>query len=65
MAELEEMIAEILHELDDMSPEDIEEIRTEWLAELKKSNPKSYEKVANFVNVVSDVAISRAKRAVA
>lgn len=36
MAELEEMIAEILHELDDMSPEDIEEIRTEWLVELKK-----------------------------
>lgn len=32
---------------------------------IEKSNPKSYEKVANFVNVVSDVAISRAKRAVA
>lgn len=29
---------------------------------IEKSNPKSYEKVANFVNVVSDVAISRAKR---
>lgn len=62
MTEVERMIGEILHEMDDMSPEDIEELRGEWLAAMKERNPKSYEKVVHFIDSVCDVAINRAKR---
>ena len=65
MSELEKEIKELLFELDGMSPGTIDELRNEWLADLKKRDPQHYEKVAKFVNIVSDVAIDRAKRRLA
>lgn len=65
MSELEKEIKELLFELDGMSPVTIDELRNEWLTDLKKRDPQHYEKVAKFVNIVSDVAIDRAKRRLA
>ena len=65
MSELEKEIKKLLFELDGMSPVTIDELRNEWLADLKKRDPQHYEKVAKFVNIVSDVAIDRAKRRLA
>lgn len=62
MNEVERMVGEILHEMYDMSPKEIEELRVEWMAAMKERNPKSYEKVAHFIDSVCDVAINRAKR---
>lgn len=62
---LEKMVEELLFELDGMPPVKINELRNEWLADLRKRDPQHYDKIAKFVNIVSDVAIERAKRRLA
>ena len=61
MSEVEKITVELLKEMDDMSPETIENFRKEWFErlELRKIRNK---KVDNYVNAVCDVAINRAKR---
>ena len=47
-----------------MTPEEIEQLRTEWVEEIvnRRAELKSFEDVTNYVNAVCDVAISRAKK---
>lgn len=61
---LDEMTKTFLHELDGMTPEEIEQLRTEWVEEIvnRRAELKSFEAVTNYVNAVCDVAISRAKK---
>ena len=59
MTEVERMTVELLEEMDDMSPEDIENFRREWFEKLE---PEQIRKVDDYVNAVCDVAISRAKK---
>ncbi len=64
---LDEMTKEFLLKLDGIAPEEIKQIKTEWLKELtdKKSELKNFESAVNYVNAVCDVAINRAKRKMA
>ena len=66
MTEAETMTMELLKEMDDMSPEAIENVRREWFEKSESSRIRS-EKVDNYVNTICDVAIARAlkRRAVA
>ena len=64
MTEVERMTAELLEEMDDMSPEDIENFRREWFEKLEPEQIRN-EKVDDYVNAVCDVAISRAKKRLA
>lgn len=61
MTEVERMTVELLEEMDDMSPEDIENFRREWFEKLEPEQIRN-EKVDDYVNAVCDVAISRAKK---
>lgn len=64
---LDEMTKEFLLKLDGIAPEEIKQIKTEWLKGLtdKKSELKNFESAVNYVNAVCDVAINRAKRKMA
>lgn len=62
MTEAEKLTIELLNELDGMSPEIIEEIRTEWIDQLKAGDAERYQGVEDFVNAVCDVAIDRAEK---
>ena len=64
MTEVERMTVELLKEMDDMLPEDIENFRKEWFEKLEPGQIRN-EKVDNYVNTVCDVAINRAKRRLA
>ncbi|MBO5371977.1 MAG: hypothetical protein J6A75_04555 [Lachnospiraceae bacterium] len=66
MNEMEKLIAELLHEMDDMSAEVIEEIKDTWLEQLKieLNSTERFQRIEKFVNVVCDVAIDRANRKV-
>lgn len=64
MTEIERMTVELLKEMDDMLPEDIENFRKEWFEKLEPGQIRN-EKVDNYVNAVCDVAINRAKRRLA
>ena len=61
MTEVERLTMELLKEMDDMSPEDIENFRKEWFEKLEPEQIRN-EKVDDYVNAVCDVAISRAKK---
>lgn len=61
MTEVERMTVELLKEMDNLSPEDIENFRKEWFEKLEPGQIHN-EKVDNYVNAVCDVAISRAKK---
>lgn len=62
--EIDALTMEILHAFDGMEPEEIDRVRKEWLAELdcRKSELEGSDKVADYVNAVTDAAINRAKR---
>lgn len=62
MTEVEKLTVELLREFDGMSPETIEDLRTEWIEQLKAGDPEMYQRVEGFVNAVCDVAIDRAKK---
>lgn len=62
MTEIEKMTVELLNEMDGMSPQNIEELRTEWIEQLKAGNAERYQRVEGFVNAVCDVAIDRTKK---
>lgn len=62
MTEVEKLTIELLHEFDGMLPETIEELRTEWLEEIKARDAERFPRVENYVNAVCDVAIDRAKK---
>ncbi len=62
MTEVERLTIELLNELDGMSPEVIEGLRTEWIEQLKGGNAERYQRVEGFVNAVCDVAIDRTKK---
>lgn len=62
MTEIEKLVVELLHEFDGMSPETIEELRTEWIKELKTRDAERFPRVEKFVNTVCDVAIGRARK---
>ena len=64
MPEIERLTTELLMEMDDMSPEAIENLRKEWFEKLEPGQIRN-EKVDNYVNAVCDVVISRAKRRLA
>lgn len=59
--EVEKMTAELLREMDDMSPETIENFRKDWFEKEKRKKLRS-KKVDNYVNALCDGAIARAKR---
>ena len=58
------MTVELLKEMDDMLPENIENLRKEWFEKLEPGQIRN-EKVDNYVNAVCDVAINRAKKRLA
>nr|DAV00757.1 MAG TPA: hypothetical protein [Caudoviricetes sp.] len=58
------MTVELLKEMDDMLPENIENFRKEWFEKLEPGQIRN-EKVDNYVNAVCDVAINRAKKRLA
>ncbi len=62
MTQVERMVVDLLKEMDDMSPEAIENLRREWFENPVKIRS---DKVDNYVNAVCDVAIMRAKRRLA
>jgi len=62
MEEIERLTIELLHEFDGMSPETIEDLRTEWIEELKSRDAERFARVERYVNAVCDVAIDRAKK---
>lgn len=62
MKEIEKLIIELLHEFDRMSLETIEDLRTEWIDQLKDGDTERYQRVESFVNAVCDVAINRVKK---
>lgn len=64
MTEVERMTVELLKEMDDMLPENIENFRKEWFEKLEPGQSRN-EKVDNYVNAVCDVAINRAKKRLA
>jgi hypothetical protein len=64
MTEVERMTVELLKEMDDMLPENIENFRKEWFEKLEPGQIRN-EKVDNYVNAVCDVAINRAKKRLA
>lgn len=64
MTEVERMTVELLKEMDDMLPENIENLRKEWFEKLEPGQIRN-EKVDNYVNAVCDVAINRAKKRLA
>lgn len=64
MTEVERMTVELLKEMDDMLPENIENFRKEWFEKLEPGQIQN-EKVDNYVNAVCDVAINRAKKRLA
>ena len=55
------MTVELLKEMDDMSPETIENFRKEQFKKLETGQIRN-DKVDNYVNALCDVAINRAKR---
>lgn len=57
MTEKEQLILVILQDMEDMSLEELEQFRKESLIEL--SGRETYEKIAQFVNVVTDLAIKK------
>lgn len=63
MTEVEKMTVELLEEMEDMSPDTIENFRREWFEKLRQQ-PQN-EKVDKYVNALCDVAINRAKRRIA
>ena len=64
MTEVERMTVELLKEMDDMLPENIENFRKELFEKLEPGQSRN-EKVDNYVNAVCDVAINRAKKRLA
>ena len=62
--EIDALSMEILHAFEGMSPEEIDKIRKDWLAEVqgRKTELVSPDRVVDYVNAVTDVAIYRAKR---
>lgn len=62
--EIDALSMEILHAFEGMSPEEIDKIRKDWLAEVqdRKTELVSPDRVVDYVNAVTDVAIDRAKR---
>ena len=64
MTEVERMTVELLKEMDDMLPENIENFRKERFEKLEPGQIRN-EKVDNYVNAVCDVAINRAKKRLA
>ena len=62
--EIDALSMEILHAFEGMSPEEIDKIRKDWLAEVqgRKTELVSPDRVVDYVNSVTDVAIDRAKR---
>ena len=62
--EIDALSMEILHAFEGMSPEEIDKIRKDWLAEVqgRKTELVSPDQVVDYVNAVTDVAIDRAKR---
>lgn len=62
--EIDALSMEILHAFEGMSPEEIDKIRKDWLAEVqgRKTELVSPDWVVDYVNAVTDVAIDRAKR---
>lgn len=62
--EIDALSMEILHAFEGMSPEEIDKIRKDWLAEVqgRKTEFVSPDRVVDYVNAVTDVAIDRAKR---
>ena len=64
MEENRKMIEEMLIKLDDMAPEEIEEIRLIWISDLKRAAIVKDELLESIANAVCDVAVERAKRKV-
>lgn len=62
--EIDALSMEILHAFEGMSSEEIDKIRKDWLAEVqgRKTELVSPDRVVDYVNAVTDVAIDRAKR---
>ena len=63
LTEVERMTVDLLKEMDDLSPEAIENFRREWFEKPEQGKVHS-EKVDNYINVVCDVAIERANKRV-
>lgn len=63
LTEVERMTVDLLKEMDDLSPEAIENFRRECFEKPEQGKVHS-EKVDNYINVVCDVAIERANKRV-
>ena len=64
---MDEMTKTFLNELEGMTPEEIEQLRIEWVEEIvnRKAELKSFENVTDYVNAICDVAVNRAKKRLA
>lgn len=61
MSEVQLMAVELLEEMKDLTPEQIEQIRTEWFDQMEKEDRDTTFRVAKFIHVLCDMAIEKAK----
>lgn len=62
MSEIDKMTLDLLADMEDMTPEQIEQIRTEWFDKMEREDKETTFRVGEFINVLCDVAINRAKK---
>lgn len=57
MSEVEIMAVELLEELKDLTPEQIEQIRTEWFDKMEREDKDTVFRVGKFIHIVCNMAI--------
>ena len=61
MNEVQKMAVELLEELKDLTPEQIEQLRTEWFDKMEKEEKDTVFRVGEFIHVVCNMAIEKSK----
>ena len=61
MSEVQLMAVELLEEMEDMTPEQIEQIRTEWFDKMEKEDRDTTFRVGKFIHILCDMAIEKTK----
>lgn len=62
MSESERIIIDILKEMEDMKPDEIEKLRKQFIDEMKAEYMDILKRVEKFANTLFDTAVKRAKK---